>query len=289
MLIIGFNDPVKEVIGKLEVKHAAVEKQLRRRTETFRNYNDLQLKLLKTVGVFEGFKQNQPDIVINIVNDELSVEGQPEDITKVQLELYELENQISHRHWSHQFSRECVYFVNNVLTNQICSLLEKKSIPAVWKMDDNAFDVYAFEEKANDYEAIGEDFSSSQVIQKAEQILKSAVVEMKEPVQDSIIEVLTSAEWISFSENITETFETAAELEVKDSREILVHGMKKEAEEVHTSMKDFLDKNAIISDTLTTGTVNIRFIRTHREDFVKRVETKLEQNKVKIELRGNHI
>ncbi|XP_060577859.1 protein mono-ADP-ribosyltransferase PARP14-like [Ruditapes philippinarum] len=290
IIFIGFSDPVQDKLRQLKEKHTEIEKRLSRRTETIDNLDNLKLKLLEKIGVFEDLKHEREDIKIDIGDGELRIEGQPEDITVVRLKWHDMGNRISRKQWNHGFSKECVFFVNNVLTCKIQSLLEGNNIIAVWKMDAKVFSLYAYEvdEKEMDYEVFDEDEMSSQVCKKAEELLKSAVIEMKEPVEDSIIEVLTSPEWVSFSEHITETFENSAELEAKDS-ELLIHGMRKETHEVHTRVKDFLDENAILSDTLKTGTVNIRFIREHRQDFVSRLEKRLDKHKVKIELKDESV
>ncbi|XP_053407686.1 protein mono-ADP-ribosyltransferase PARP14-like [Mercenaria mercenaria] len=297
ILLIGFNSPVKDLLTKLKGKHAEIEKRLNRKTETVW-VDSLKLRLLDTIGFFQDLKREIEDTEVYIGDGEVTIEGQPDDISFVRVKLYDVDNQISITKWSHGFSNDCVDFVERKLLDKISTLLKSNNLTAVWKIDMRDIEVCAFEglgasmSGENDYEVFDEDHYSSpddrSVGKNAKELLKSAITEMQETVQDSIIEVLTSPEWVSFLENMTETYEEDAEIEFKESLgKIVIYGMKKETDLMHKKMKDFLDENAIRSETIQSGTINVRFIQMHRKDFVERLEKKFEPQKVKIELQDD--
>lgn len=296
-MLVGFDEIVREVQTELTKKQNDIEKQLRRKTETI-SFEALKLKLLEKIGFFEEVKKDTDEMDIYIGNGEITVDGQPDDISKVQIKLYESENNISKTKWGHGFSRDFVDFIKRKLIENITSVLTRNGIVAEWKIDDKDFIVYAYEgvsgrSPVNDYEMLGEDDDTYSNVDdastNAKDLIQSALFERQENVEDSIVEALTSPEWISFIESMTEDYEDVAEVEFKETTgNIAIYGMRKDAHDLHVKVKEFIDENSVKEETMKCGTINLRFIKLHKSDFLSTLEKKFEHQKVRIEVKGNN-
>lgn len=297
ILLVGFEEIVREVLNEMRKKQNNIEKQLRRKTETI-TFENLKLKLLEKVGFFEEVKKDTDEMDIYIGNGEITVDGQPDDISKVQIKLYESENNISKSKWGHGFSRDFVDFIKRKLIENITSVLKRNGFVAEWKIDDKDFIVYAYEgvsghSQVNDYDMLGEDDDTYSNVDNAsinaKDLIQSTLFERQENVEDSLVEALTSPEWISFIERMTEDYEDVAEVEFKETTgNIAIYGMRKEAHDLHVKVKEFIDENSVKEETMKCGTINMRFIKMHKSDLPSTLEKKFEHQKVRIEMKGNY-
>lgn len=290
IFLVGFHDSVKAEFEKLDSKYKEIGRRLQRVSETMK-FDALKLRLLDTIGVLEEVRQQIEDIEIHVGDGEITIEGQPEDVSSVKVKIHEETSvKMSFATWKHGFSKECVEFVQRKLTDRISSSIKNKGIMAEWKIDVREVTVLVSDKSSEITPAAIDDdlyHYANDAGTNAIHFLKSVILEKREKVTDEIIEALASPEWISFLENITETYEDDAEVEFKDSiEEILMYGMKKEVQEIHKNVKDFIEENSIKEDKMTCGTINVRFIKMHRNDLIGTLENKFEHLKVKIALQG---
>lgn len=296
IFLVGFHDSVKAEYEKLDSKYKEIGRRLKRVSKTMK-FDALKVQLLDTSGVFAEIRQEMEDIKIDVGDDEVTIDGQPEDITSIKIKMHEETAKMSCENWKHGFSKECVEFVQRKLTGKISSSLKNKGITAEWKIDVREVTILVSDKsreitpEEDVYAEIDDDLycyaNVNDIGTKAIHFLKSVILEKREKVTVDVVEVLTSPEWSSFLEHITETYEHDAEVEFMDTiEEILIYGMKKEVQEIHKKVKDFIEENSIKEDKITCGTINVKFIKMHRNDLIAMLERKFEHLKVKISLKG---
>ncbi|XP_053406900.1 protein mono-ADP-ribosyltransferase PARP14-like isoform X2 [Mercenaria mercenaria] len=281
ILLTGLRNTVEQLLQKLEAKETEIEKRLGRQTENI-VFDAPRLRLLRSTGVFEEVKLEMKDIQLHIGEGEVAIEGQSEDINVVKLKLYEVSHKIVQNKFRHGFSKECVNFIQRNLMDKLASILKNRCSTIEWKIDMRNVNVYAFEQfedavSADNHGVLSEHsyayLEDEDVGTNPEDILKSAVVEIQENVQDSSV----SRDIETFLAEMEQTYGKNAEIQFNESSgKLNIYGMKKEVMIVQSKVKDFLEGNSVTEKIIETGFMEVSFIKRHREDLVSRLEKKYE-------------
>ncbi|KAL4232400.1 hypothetical protein ACF0H5_009968 [Mactra antiquata] len=277
MKMVGLESCVRETFETLQSKHKEIRKRLNRKRETF-DKNPLELQLLKDLKFFDDAKNDFEDLVVEFTDDSVTVEGQPDDIKSVHVKLMEVSVDIKQGQWKHGWSTYCVQFIKANLTTRISKVFQDSGIKIALDFDDRYVVYYIFN-KHKETEDINDMVSKKM----EDQIIEKTVTCDKNNTQ-----IFESTEWDEFMENMTEKYETSADLEVLLDK-VIIYGMRVSVNDLRKSVDEFVKDNSVFSQRIDFSAVAQKFIDKHMPNYLNDMKQKYAANKLTINRKADYL
>ncbi|KAH3790015.1 protein mono-ADP-ribosyltransferase PARP14-like [Dreissena polymorpha] len=267
----GFGQDVKDnLFGQAK----ALERQLRRTSECMQ-LKELDICLMSKLGTFESMKET--DLDVNLGDDTVTMEGQPDNITTMQKNILETRNRIQHVNLNQCLSEHCLRVIKEkqALCDKLDEAFKKENIEAVWKVEGSSLKCAYLEDANYSSQYEYEDVETEATIRK---IFTSSVTDKSINFLVTDASIVDSLEFNVFSKDLTEDNESLADWHIYEQHlKIIFFGWTPNVEKMVSDMKMFMDKNFTREVVIQPSDAEYNFIKKHKQDLIKQMDQTLEK------------
>ncbi|KAL4240940.1 Poly (ADP-ribose) polymerase [Mactra antiquata] len=243
---VGFKSNVKNASQVLSDKIEVLSREARRKTETRKVKSVEKLTVLQIQGTFDDLSKKYGDMKISVDGNNVTVEGDPADISNAFIEMYTECDKVSPVAYEHSKTREWVSFARKDTTSKhIQKKLDQKQIKGSWEVTGTCLNIYVPKD------------SKSDGIKDA---ILGAVLEESIPVDKSSTDLLNSEVWGDFLKDNRRKFRDKVDVFTKKLQAVIIVGTDDVVPHISKLIKEFLDSKAAKTVTVQCDPVVLEFI-----------------------------
>ncbi|XP_052266746.1 protein mono-ADP-ribosyltransferase PARP14-like isoform X2 [Dreissena polymorpha] len=246
--LVGFKkkDNVRSAQKIIEEQIESLSRAMRRKTEMRKVKTEEYMKVLHYQGTFAAICKKFADLDINVKGNEVTVDGDPDDIQKAFIEMYSECDKIEPTTFKHSRSREWVQFLkHDSVKESINKKLEQQKLNGTWTV--NGKEIIVFVPEGVKADAIKD-------------TVYVTVLETDVPVDPASKELLQSEVWSVFQADLLSRQQEKVDFFTKNDHEVTVVGLEDAVPSVVKQIEDFLNSKAEKTVTVPCESAKMDFI-----------------------------
>lgn len=258
MKFIGHPKKLKDLKLQIDLEIAELQRVARRKSEMKRLHSVDKVIILETQGTFEEICSNFNDMLIRVKGNEVTVEGNPQDIKQAFVQIFEECESIQPGKYKHYKSQEFVNFVNSkTIKKFIQDNLDKKKFKGKWEVNSSEIVVLAADN--GDPNCIcGE--------------ILNLVYEERIPIGEELLGIVQSKEWKTFTDGIKRTNKDKIEIGISETPEVIVLGIQ-DVTNIVEKVDSWIEDRAMKDKFIKCDPLTIEFIcKCWKEDDFSDIE-----------------
>ena len=231
-----------------------------------------KIQILETQGTFDEVCTKFSDMQIRVKGNDVIVEGDPGDLNKAFVKIFEAYESIEPGKYKHYKSTEFVDFVNSkAIKKHVQDNLNRKKFKGKWEI--NSSDIVVFS-------AEGSDDPHS----LCKEIL-NLVNEERIHVDKNVLHIFDAKDWKTFKDTVKRTYKDKVDIALTETPEVIILGIQ-DIKDVVKDVKSWIDDRTIKERFVKCDPVNIEFICKcwKQDDF-----SDIEKNGVKLRVKKDGI
>lgn len=267
---------LRDLQPQIDQQIAELQRVARRKSEMKRINSVDKIKILETQGTFEEICNKFSDMVIQVKGNDVTVEGNPADISSAFVQIFEECESIQPGKFKHYKSQEFVNFVNSKSTKKfIQDNLDKKQFKGRWEV--NSSEIVVFVTDGADPSNICKE-------------IVNLVSEKRIPIALDLIDIVKSRDWKTFTNGIKTKSKDKIDIVTTDKPEVIILGIQ-EIKGIVKDVTSWIDDRTVKESFIKCDPLNIEFVcKCWKEDDFNDIEStgvKLSINENGILISGN--
>lgn len=263
---------LKELLLQADKQIGELQRVARRKSEMRCIDSVDKIRILESQGTFEEICRQFSDMLIHVKGNEVTVEGNPEDLCKAFMNIFEECDSVQPGKYKHYRSQEFVSFISSkTIKKLVQDNLNRKQFKGRWEVNSSEIVVFSAEGSADPNSLCKE--------------ILNLVSEERIPITEGLVSILESKDWKTFRDGLKRTCKDKFDIVTTKTPEVIVLGMQ-EIKNIVKEVKSWIDDRTVKEKFLKCDPLTIEFMCKcwKTKDF-----NEIEETGVKINVRQDGI